>query len=146
MERPLMGCPRMELKINSIGLSARPQYACRIILVRASSTARVTALHSCGENPNDSVNRSTAPRTAQSNMGLLGNSILISKPSLESLLRSLSLLLRSESGTFNVTLCFSFWTDEFQAGINFCKNPLATCGACHAGALSQPSLNQSDEA
>src|SRR5436309_9662686 len=85
---------------NSIGLSARPQYACRIMLVSASSTARVTALQSSGENPNDSVNRSIAPRTAQSNAGLLGNSSLSSKLPSELLLRSLPLLLRSAAAVF----------------------------------------------
>jgi len=58
MGRPWLERPRMELMINSIGRSARPPYACRIMFVSASSTARVTALHSSGENPNDSVNRS----------------------------------------------------------------------------------------
>src|SRR5277367_4797502 len=51
-----------------------------MIFVRASSTASVTALHSSGANPNDSVKRSTAPRTAQSKLGSLGSSRRISTP------------------------------------------------------------------
>ena len=50
-----------------------------MMLVTASSTARVTDRHSCSEKPILSVNRSIAPRTAQSNSGLLGNSSFSSK-------------------------------------------------------------------
>jgi hypothetical protein len=65
------------------------------MLVKASSTARVTARQSAAENPNDSVNRSTAPRTAQSRLGSLCNSSLNRRLLLESPLRSLPLLRRT---------------------------------------------------
>src|SRR5580692_4756222 len=60
-----------------------------MIFVSASSTARVTARDSGAENPNDSVSCSTAPRTAQSKLGLLVNWSFNSKPRFKSSLRSM---------------------------------------------------------
>jgi hypothetical protein len=77
-----------------------------MIFVSASSTARVTARDSGAENPNDSVSRSTAPRTAQSKLGLLVNSSFNSKPRFKSSLRSMPLPHPAEWG-LHVRLSFA---------------------------------------
>jgi hypothetical protein len=50
------------------------------MLDRASSTARVIDLHCVAGNPRVSVNRSTAPRTTVSSLGLLCNANINSRP------------------------------------------------------------------
>src|SRR5580704_4009844 len=50
-----------------------------MMLVIASSTARVTDLQSAGENPNVSVKRSIAPRTTHSILGSLRSSTFNSR-------------------------------------------------------------------
>src|ERR1700731_2666610 len=52
-----------------------------MILVRASSTARVTERQSEAEKPSTSVKRSSAPRTTHSSLGSLCSCSLSSKPS-----------------------------------------------------------------
>src|SRR5258707_15046264 len=50
------------------------------MLVRASSTARVIDLHSTAGNPSVSVRRPTAPRTTESNLGLLYSASINNRP------------------------------------------------------------------
>src|SRR6202011_3130912 len=52
-----------------------------MMLVRASSTARVTERQSEAEKPSTSVKRSSAPRTTLSSLGSLCNCSFKSKPS-----------------------------------------------------------------
>src|SRR5262252_118395 len=67
-----------------------------MMLVTASSTARVTDRHSRSEKPIISVNRSIAPRTTDSNSGLLGNSSFSSK------------------SVFNVSTCPPAWLRKIK--------------------------------
>src|SRR5882672_3363821 len=62
------------------------------MLVRASSTARVMDLHSTAGNPSVSVRRSTAPRTTESNLGLLYSASINNRPPRCPDVRSWSLL------------------------------------------------------
>src|SRR6266403_1314682 len=62
------------------------------MLVRASSTARVIDLHSTAGNPSVSVRRSTAPRTTESNLGLLYSATINNRPPRCPDVRSWSLL------------------------------------------------------
>src|SRR6266478_3946549 len=54
-----------------------------MMLVKASSTARVTERRSGGEKPKTSVRFSSAPRTTQSNFGSLCNSSFSKNPSFD---------------------------------------------------------------
>src|SRR5258708_1055894 len=62
------------------------------MLVTASSTARVIDLHSTAVNPSVSGRRSTAPRTAESNLGLLYSGSINNRPPRCPDVRSWSLL------------------------------------------------------
>src|SRR5258708_39515752 len=62
------------------------------MLVRASSTARVMDLHTTAGNPSVSVRRSTAPRTTESNLGLLYSASINNRPPRCPDVRSWSLL------------------------------------------------------